>query len=123
MFGANVFAKIKKIYKVETNYIDVQILTSKKNKQTNKYEVDFMSIVRFIGKAFQKMPAEGERIKILQCGVNNCYVQNENIVFLESPKYIVFDYERLNSEKQTETQKEPKQTPLVLIEDEGDLPF
>lgn len=78
MFANNSYAKVWKIFpkeKPEQKFTMIQVSTSKKNKQTNKYETDFSGYVRLIGKAEEKAPelqAE-DRIKMLNTGVTNRY--------------------------------------------------
>lgn len=78
MFANNSYAKVWKIFpkeKPEQKFTMIQLSTSKKNKQTNKYETDFSGYVRLIGKAEEKAPelqAE-DRIQLLNTGVTNKY--------------------------------------------------
>lgn len=74
MFANGSYATIWEIKREETNYADVKISTSKKNKD-GKYEQDFGGIVRFVGDAkavvVGKQPKD--RIKIVECAISNKY--------------------------------------------------
>ncbi len=122
MFSTNSYAKIRKIIKDEKYHIDANISISHKNKITDKYEVDFMGSVTFIGNALKNMPKENDRIKITQCGVQNCYIKNDKIEFLKIPKYLIFDYELQDRDKKSEVSIKNIETQMSLVED-GDLPF
>lgn len=92
-FSNGAYATVKRTA-VENGRLLVHLITSKKG-QDGKYHCDFSSrYIVFVGKARDKEPLEGDRIKILQCAVENAYInQDDEIIFLKNPKYIVFDYE------------------------------
>lgn len=76
------------------SYYEVDTSSSKKNRQTGNYETDFSSkFVRFCGEAAKKNPQAGQKIKITNCAVQNCYEKNGARQYLKNPMYIVFDYE------------------------------
>ena len=81
-----------------------------------------MGSVTFIGNALKNMPKENDRIKITQCGVQNCYIKNDKIEFLKIPKYLIFDYELQDRDKKSEVSIKNIETQMSLVED-GDLPF
>ena len=81
MFSVNSYAKIKSITETKEKYTIAKISISQKNKMTNKYETDFVANVRFVGNAHLQRPMEGQRIKILNCGVSNCYTKDEKLEF------------------------------------------
>ena len=109
MFSVNSYATIWKVNDRKSNYTVCQMSTSKKNSQTGRYETDFSdNKVRFVGKAHQQMPQEGQRIKILNCGVSNYYDKEKKVTYVT---YVVFDY-TLDGE-----------TPTMTPAFEEDLPF
>ena len=76
-------------------YAEVECSSSKKNKQTGKYETDFSSkFVRFIGDAYSKRPQKNERIKITNCAVQNVYEKDGQKQYLKNPFFLIFDFER-----------------------------
>ena len=95
MFANNSYAKVWKIFpkeKPEQKFTMIQVSTSKKNKQTNKYETDFSGYVRLIGDAEKKAPdlqAE-DRIKLLNIGVTNKYDKESRKT---TTNYLCFDFE------------------------------
>lgn len=98
MFGVDVYVKIWKVTE-KGNYAEVECSTSKKNRQTGKYEVDFSSkYVRFVGDAYAKRPRDGEKVKIKSCGVQNVYEKDGNKQYMKNPSFIVFDFERDGSD-------------------------
>lgn len=75
------------------NYSIVRMSTSKKNKQTDKYETDFnANFVRFIGTAHQMASqlSEKSRIKISSCEVTNKYDKEKN---KEYTNFLVYGFE------------------------------
>lgn len=116
MFSNNSYAKIKEVEN-KGNYSNCKISISKKNKETNKYDTDFIGWVKFLGKAHNQKPQADQRIKIVSCGVQNCYTKDDKLEFLKSPSYIVFDYELQDTENNHATL-----TPLADV-DEEELPF
>lgn len=118
MFGNNSYAKIKSVENKE-NYSVCKISISKKNKTTNAYETDFVAKVRFVGQAHLQRPMDGQRIKIISCGVSNCYTKDDKLEFLQSPTYVVFSYEL-----QVDNNTTPVERPtLDLNIDDTQLPF
>ena len=95
MFANNSYAKVWKIFpkeKPEQKFTMIQVSTSKKNKQTNKYETDFSGYVRLIGDAEKKAPdlqAE-DRIKLLNIGVTNKYDKESRKT---TTNHLCFDFE------------------------------
>lgn len=120
MFGNDNFAKIKKVIERKEYFTVCQISTSSKNKKTDKYECDFMSYVNFVGEAHKQKPEEGQRIQIISCGVKNCYLKDNNLKFLTSPQYSVFDYILMSDDN-----KNSKKSELLneLASDNDELPF
>ena len=81
MFANGSYATIWEIKKEETNYIDVQISTSK--KVNGAYEQDFGGIVRFVGDAKNVVASKKpkDRIKIVECGVSNKYSKEKKTTY------------------------------------------
>lgn len=117
MLSNNCYAKIKEV-EDKGNYSICKISISKKNKQANKYETTFYGKVNFVGQAHLQRPLADQRIKIISCGVQNCYTKDDKLEFMKSPKYVVFGYE-LQSDENAETTTEK----LKLEDNFDDLPF
>lgn len=118
MFGNGAYLTIWEV-KENDNYSIVSVSSSKKNRQTNEYETDFSSnYVRFVGDAHLCRPQKGQKIKVVDCGVQNCYVKNGKKESLKNPTYCVFKYELQEDTRQSSTTRPP----LELIED-NQLPF
>lgn len=117
MFSINSYAKIK-TSEDKGNYSVCKISISKKNKQSGKYENTFIGDVRFIGNAHLQKPMVGQKIKITNCGVSNCYTKNDKLEFCKVPNYVIFGYEL----QDTSISNNPQD--LINIENlENDLPF
>ena len=118
MFSVNSYAKIKTM-EDKGSYAFGRIVISRKIKQTGEYETSFISKVKFVGKAYNQKPQEGQRIKITSCAVQNCYNKDNELKFLSEPNYTIFDYElQEDNNGSTENKK------LVLAPiDDSELPF
>lgn len=116
MFGNGSYATVKNTA-IDNGKLVVHLVTKKKG-QDGKWRCDFSSrFINFVGKAKQKEPLEGDRIKILNCGVENAYVnEDEELVFLKNPRYTVFDYEFI--EHYDDNKKDDKKQ-----DDDDGLPF
>lgn len=91
-FRQDAFAKVWKSEN-KGNYSVVDLSTSKKNKETNKYETDFSyKFVRFIGTAHKQLEniVDGASIKIGNCEVTNNYDKEKNVTYAN---YLVFSFE------------------------------
>ena len=91
-----------KVWKTEDkgNYSVVELSTSKKNKQTGKYETDFNGkFVRFIGPAHTdiKKYGDGIKIKLGDVEVTNSYNKETKISYTN---FLVFSFE---TEENTQT--------------------
>jgi single-strand DNA-binding protein len=87
--------RFAKLWEIEDKgrYSIVNMSTSKKNKDTDKYETDFScKFVRFIAKAHEmvKKLEKGTAIKILSCEVTNKYDKEKKV---EYTNYLVYDFE------------------------------
>lgn len=91
-FRNDSYAKVWEVKTKAEKYTDAKISISKKNKQTDQYETDFSSIVRFIGEAHKKAAefAQGSKIKILSCDTTNKYDKEKQTTYW---RCIVFDFE------------------------------
>lgn len=129
-FGNGQFVKIWDVTDKGT-YTEVSMSSSRKNKQTGEYEMDFSSkYVRFIGKAKLQNPMKGQRIKITESSVQNIYYKNGERQFLKNPVFIVFSYELQQDGAQSNayvpsayTQGSSGGFEEVGIDDSSDLPF
>ena len=120
-------ARFVKVWEVENkgNYHVVSLSTSKKNKDTNKYETDFSyKFVRFIGTA-HTLAADlknGDTIKLGSCEVTNKYDKEKNVTYTN---YLVYSFEKEGSNS-TNNQSTPKtDNSFMDIPDDGseELPF
>ena len=120
-------ARFVKVWEVENkgNYHVVSLSTSKKNKDTNKYETDFSDkFVRFIGTA-HTLAADlknGDTIKLGSCEVTNKYDKEKNVTYTN---YLVYSFEKEGSNS-TNNQSTPKtDNSFMNIPDDGseELPF
>ena len=117
-----------KIWKTEDkgNYSVVELSTSKKNKQTGKYETDFNGkFVRFIGQAHTdiKKYGDGIKIKLGDVEVTNNYNKETKIGYTN---FLVFSFEAEESNTNTNTGSLPTgNEDFMKISDglETDLPF
>jgi hypothetical protein len=117
MFSVNSYAKIKEV-EDKGNYSICKISTSKKNRETNKYETDFVGKVRFVGQAHLQRPLSNQRIKITSCGVANCYTKDDKLEFPKSPTYTVFAYELQDDNGASSSDR-----PFLEEIDSNQLPF
>ena len=92
-FGNNQYVKIWVVVD-KGNYAEVSVSSSKRNKMTQQYETDFScKFVRFVGKAYNQRPMSGQKIKITECAVSNCFEKNGQRQYSKNPAYVVFAYE------------------------------
>ena len=80
-------------------YSVVSLSQSQKDKQTGNYVTKFSSkFVRFIGAAHDKLKqcSKGERVKIVNFGVENRYDKEKNTTFTN---FIVTDIEALETKQ------------------------
>lgn len=122
MFANGSYATIWEVRKVEANYADVQISTSK--KVNGNYEQDFGGIVRFVGEAKNIVSGKKakDRIKILECGITNKYVKDKNVTYWNP---VVFKCEDANSNSGTKTNAKPETSKAddEPVDMNDDLPF
>ena len=74
-FKNNAYAKVWKVNMQEGRNPSAQITITRKNKQTGEYITEFSGFVDCLFDAKDKITgvAEGARIKILSCDINNTY--------------------------------------------------
>lgn len=103
---------INKVIDKHEKYAEVQVTTSKKNKE-GQYETDFTGKVRFVGEAFNKIKdielAEKDRIKLLEVEVTNKYDKERRTTYTN---YVCWDFECVDKP----TKSAPQQPEVV-----GDL--
>lgn len=102
----------------------VRLSSSKKNKETNKWEQDFSGFCSFIGKANAHASElqERDRIKLLSCDVGTTYDKEKKVTYTN---FKVFDFETVgnnSSNGNTEKENTSKKT-SALDDDEDDFPF
>ena len=92
MFANGYYAKIWQIKEIKDKYSEIRISISTKNKNTNEYEQQFGGFVRMCGQAHQQMSYlnEGDRFKIVRCGVTNHYDKEKNTTYTN---YLIFEIE------------------------------
>jgi hypothetical protein len=120
-------ARFVKVWEVEDkgNYHIVSLSTSKKNKETDKYETDFSNkFVRFIGTA-HKLAAdlkEGDVIKLGSCEVTNKYDKEKNTTYTN---YLVYSFEKEDDNSNSNQSVAKKDDSFMNIPDSIDeeLPF
>ena len=117
-----------KVWKTEDkgNYSVVELSTSKKNKQTGKYETDFNGkFVRFIGQAHTdiKKYGDGIKIKLGDVEVTNNYNKETKMSYTN---FLVFSFEAEEGSVSNDTGGLPTgNEDFMKISDglETDLPF
>lgn len=117
MFSVNSYAKIKEV-EDKGNYSVCKISISKKNKQSGKYETDFVGKVRFVGNAHHQRPLANQRIQITSCGVSNCYTKDDRLEFPKAPIYTIFEYSL-----QEDNGASSSDRPILEEIDSNQLPF
>lgn len=120
-------ARFVKVWEVEDkgNYHIVSLSTSKKNKETDKYETDFSNkFVRFIGTA-HNLAADlkaGDVIKLGSCEVTNKYDKDKNTTYTN---YLVYSFEKEGDNSNSYQSEAKKAEGFMKIPDDVDseLPF
>lgn len=127
-FRQGAFAKVWK-FENKGKYDVGQISISKKNKETNQYEVEFQDgYTRFVGNAHELLnsvdfPEKGGlTIKISSCDVTNHYDKDKKITYTN---YVIFGFELPNGETTSSAPAKKKETAPTdsFAEAEDDLPF
>lgn len=120
-------ARFVKVWEVENkgNYHVVSLSTSKKNKETGKYEKDFSNkFVRFIGTA-HNLAADlkvGDVIKLGNCEVTNKYDKDKNTTYTN---YLVYSFEKEEDNSNSSQSEGKKDYSFVDVPDDSpeELPF
>ena len=120
-------ARFVKVWEVENkgNYHVVSLSTSKKNKETGKYETDFSNkFVRFIGTA-HNLAADlkvGDVIKLGSCEVTNKYDKDKNTTYTN---YLVYSFEKEECNSNSSQSEGKKDYSFVDVPDDSpeELPF
>lgn len=123
-FRTDVYAKLWKIEN-KGNYSIVEMSTSKKNKDTDKYETDFSNkFTRFIGTAHTQLATmkDGDTIKLGNCEVTNNYDKEKKILYTN---YLVFSFSIPEAKGGTTTAPKATTKPTIVPDDNDDdsLPF
>ena len=115
------------VWKTENKgkYTVAEMSTSKKNKETDKYETDWSNkFVRLVGTAHEQAKNFGERenLKIGSCDVTNKYDKEKNITYTN---YVIFGFEDVKGNSSKSIPKETKGDGFMNIPDglEEELPF
>ena len=136
-FRAGAFARI---WSVEDNgnYSVANLSVSRKNKDTDKYEIEFQDgFVRLVGTAHDLakdlvVPENGTSIKITSCDVTNKYDANKKKLYIN---YAIFGFEipetdgsstsktAAKSKKATTSKKKTDTAPDVTDDADDELPF
>lgn len=116
--------KFAKVWKTENKgkYTVAQMSTSKKDKQTDKYETDWQnSFVRLVGTAHTQAQSfkDGESVKIGSCDVTNSYDKEKKITYTN---YTIFNFEDTGNNSSKSNGK-PQSTPSTPTHEDDDLPF
>lgn len=105
-------------------YTTVELSTSKKNKQSGEYEVDFQNnYVKFIGQAHRDAVGlkRGDKIKIGECEVTRKYNKEKQREYID---FIVYDFS-LESSAPNNSGDSLENATFMNIPDDvvGELPF
>ena len=91
-FGQGKYAHVWKL-EDKGNYHVAEISTSKKDKETDKYETDWSNkFVRLVGTAHQQAPKLdiAKNVKIGACEVTNKYDKEKNTTYTN---YVIFNFD------------------------------
>ena len=113
-----------KVWGVERKekYTKVKATVSKKNKQTNQYEVDWSGFLTFIGEAHSSAASlkVGDNIKVTEFEVSTSYNKEKNVNYTN---YAVYKFEMAgNNNANAKQQKKPAPDELAQG-NADDLPF
>lgn len=114
-FRVNAYATVWNVAN-KGSYSEVEMSTSRRNKQTDKLENDFAhKFVRFYKKAHEKAAGltSKDRIMITECEVTNRYDKEKKKEYVT---FMIYDFEPADSAKPQPKKREP-------IVDEEDMPF
>lgn len=127
-FSTGAYAKItNKTYDSTKETLSFSVTSMPKPKEGKTSYGFYTKYARFRGKAFDKCfdATDGQRIKILECSVQNCYAKDGKVNFLQYPSYTIFDCDLLD-ENGNVIEYKPRPTALEKLDetpDMEDLPF
>lgn len=109
MFSVGSYAKIWEIKEIKDKYSEIRISTSKKDKDSGEYSQDFGGKVRLVGQAHEQMKymSEGDKFKILRCGVTNKWDEEKKRMYVN---YVIFEVE---FEDPAESPKASDENPFI----------
>ena len=123
MFSDRSYAKVWQILDRKAKYTKATISTNRKD-MNGQYQTDFSSVVKLIGKAHTANVQEGDRIRILSCGVTNSYNKETQTTYTD---FLIFDLEKVGSAPAAAPTTTPQPSLLEDMDlpsvDEADLPF
>lgn len=91
-FGTNAILTVWGVVN-KGGYLEVECSSSRKNPQTGNYETDFSSkFVKFVGNAAKTPLRERDKIKLINCSVQNVYEKNGQRIYTKNPQYTVFEW-------------------------------
>ena len=114
-----------KIWKIEDKgkFAQVQLSTSRKDKESGEYINSSWSFVRFVGTAYKKISklSDGDRIKVISAGVSREEYKDKDgeRAWPKNPNFVVFDWESADSKSKDST----PDAPPAVEESEEQLPF
>lgn len=122
-FAQGNFAKVWKVEQGKGNYSVAQMSTSKKNKETGKYDTDWQnSFVRLVGTANTQAKAfkDGESVKIGKCEVTANYDKEKKVTYTN---YVIFNFDDANTSNGGNSKPATASTPKSTDLDSDELPF
>lgn len=124
-FRNNAYATVWEVTPKTATITSARISTSRKDKETDKYETDFSGFVSFLGTAAASKALslkKEDRIKLLDVAVTSEYNKEQNKMYTN---FKVFDFElatKGNSTQAPKTNSTEKEVDGGEVEAE-DLPF
>lgn len=124
-FRNNAYATVWEVTPKTATITSARISTSRKDKETDKYETDFSGFVSFLGTAAASKALslkKEDRIKLLDVAVTSEYNKEQNKTYTN---FKVFDFElatKGNSTQAPKTNSTEKEVDSGEVEAE-DLPF
>jgi hypothetical protein len=100
-FKVGAIATVWKVNEKE-KYSNIQISTSRKDRNTNEYKTDFSGFVNLVGEAHHKVNqlSEKTRIKILDCEVTNDGYDKEKKAPTPN-RFVIWNFELFNINAKT----------------------
>ena len=119
MFANGNYATVWGSVTDDKGHVKVELSTSRRNKETGKYETDFSSkYVNFVGSAKELGASlvKGDRVKLGSCGVTSSYNKETQRGYTN---YIVFEAEKVDHRNTPSRSGEE----LAEAVNEDDLPY